>query len=145
MEESISIPATFAMVPVARRGVAALLAGAACVADAELVAGELLVDAVRHSFGTVIVRVSWTDVVRIEVKDQRRYHPRPELLPTDRNAPDPIAVVSLVAQEMGSSGTRGTFCSTWAVLYDAARVDDAGNTNEEDEKSDPPAWEDPTS
>ncbi|MFD0773351.1 ATP-binding protein [Streptomonospora algeriensis] len=117
MGESLTIPAAVAMVPVARRGAAALLAGFARVADAELIAAELVASAVRASTGEITVSVVDGDTVRIEVTDQRGRHPRDAgCLDADEDAPDGLGLVSAVADRMGSAHRRSGDCITWAEL-----------------------------
>lgn len=113
MDQAITIPAAVAMVPAARRAVAGLLSG---YPDAPLIATELVTSAVRHADGEITLRVGRADgTARIEVHDQRGRHPRTEALPTDTDAPDGLALVSLMA-DIGSRRARSGDCVTWAVL-----------------------------
>ncbi|MBB4933396.1 hypothetical protein F4561_004216 [Lipingzhangella halophila] len=118
MDESLTIPAIAAMVPAARCGVAALLAGFDRVHDAELITSELVTSAVRASTGEITVHVVDAEAVRIDVTDQRGRHPRGTGdAEVDEDAPDGLGLVSALADAMGSTRRRSGECTTWAELW----------------------------
>lgn len=116
MGQRITLPASTAMVPIARHGVAALLPGISRLADVELVVTELMASAVRASVGDITITVDLAADVRLEVHDQRGQHPRTTETPLDPNAPDGLAIVSAVATRFGSRRHRSGDTTAWAVL-----------------------------
>ncbi|MBB5998198.1 ATP-binding protein [Streptomonospora salina] len=117
MNESLTVPASAAMVPVVRHGVAALLAGFDRVDDAELIASELVTSAVRASTGAITVGVTDTGTVRIKVTDQRGHRPRRAGdFAVDEDAPDGLGLCSTLADAMGATCFRSGDYTTWAEL-----------------------------
>lgn len=116
MGKRITLPASTAMVPIARHGVAALLLGTSRLADVELVVTELMTSAVRASTGDITITVDLATDVRLEVHDQRGQHPRTDEIPLDPDTPDGLAIVSAVADRFGSRRHRSGDTTAWAVL-----------------------------
>lgn len=116
-QSSMTVPAITAMAPAVRRGVVGMLDGFDRRHDGALIAGELVASAIRAAAGDLVVRVCHLDdgAVRIEVRDQRGRQPQTSPAEPEDGAPDPLAVVSAVADRVGSS-RRGGDCITWAVV-----------------------------
>ncbi|WP_344977272.1 ATP-binding protein [Salinactinospora qingdaonensis] len=116
MGQTITLPAIAAMAPVARCGIAGLLAGADRHDDAVLIATELVTRAIRASVGDVVIRVHDLNEIRIEVTDQRGRHPRLDTILVEDDAPYGLAIVSALADEIGSVRHRSGDCTMWALL-----------------------------
>lgn len=104
------------MVPIARHEVAALLPGVSRLADVELVLTELVTSAIRASDADFTITVDLNPEVRVEVHDQRGQHPRTDEIHIDPETPDGLAIVSAVANRVGSRRHSSGDCTTWAVL-----------------------------
>ncbi len=121
MDTSITFPGIPAIVPAARRFVRGILEGSPSYADAELIAGELISNAIRHAPAgrdggefTVTIRTApgWA---RIEVSDPGtgQWHP----LGTDDEAEygRGLAIVGALADKFGhDAGTDGQ--TVWAEV-----------------------------
>lgn len=114
---SMTVPAIAAMAPAVRRGVVGMLVGFDRRHDVALIASELVASAIRVAAGDLVICVCHLDdgAVRIEVRDQRGRQPQPSPAEPEDGALDPLAVVSAVADRVGSS-RRGGDCITWAVV-----------------------------
>jgi anti-sigma regulatory factor (Ser/Thr protein kinase) len=124
MDTSITFPGIPAIVPAARRFVRGILEGSPCHADCELIAGELISNAIRHTPAgddggafTVTIRTApgWA---RIEVSDPGtgQWHP----LSTDVDDDEAeygrgLAIVGALAGKFGhDAGTGGQ--TVWAEV-----------------------------
>ncbi len=111
METSVTFPGLPAIVPSARRFVRGVLAGSPRVDDMELIACELITNAIRHSPAgdggefTVCVRTG-TEWARIEVSDAGtgQWHPRPDSRPENEYGRG-LAIVAALADKLGHDAT----------------------------------------
>jgi anti-sigma regulatory factor (Ser/Thr protein kinase) len=102
------VPATLDAVPRARRRVRAAAGrwGAAlgedAVADLELLAGEVIANAVTHTGAGCEVSVTWTGTrARVEVTDQERYGPRRTAAGLDSETGRGVQIVAALAADWG--------------------------------------------
>ncbi|MCC5574438.1 ATP-binding protein [Microtetraspora sp. AC03309] len=116
---AMPLPATDAMVPAARIGVRQFLAGHPLAFDAELVASELVTNAVRYSRGPdITVEVMRkSDVVRIEVTDHGSHTaPRAGTSAYGDEGGRGLLLVNELAAEWGHKGVDDQWMTVWAEL-----------------------------
>lgn len=107
METSVTFPGLAAIVPSARRFVRAILADSARADDMEVIASELVSNAIRHTPAgdpggefTVTVRTG-SDWSRIEVSDTSsgEWHPDPDIGSPDDEYGRGLAVIAALADK----------------------------------------------
>ncbi|TDQ53354.1 hypothetical protein [Actinorugispora endophytica] len=121
MDRVITVGATGAAPQAVRAVVRRVLTGHRRHDEALLVASELAASAVRAAGGEITVRIVGPEPIRIEVTDQRGGCPRPFNTRIERDAVDPLGLVSLLAS-VGSHRYANGDCVTWAVLGPAVPV-----------------------
>jgi anti-sigma regulatory factor (Ser/Thr protein kinase) len=112
LENAVTFPGLPAIVPSARRFVRGLLAGSPRAGDMELIACELVTNAIRHTpsggdGGRFTVRVLGGDGwARVEVSDAGtgQWHPRDDLGPEDEYGRG-LAIIASLADKLGHDAT----------------------------------------
>ena len=111
MENEVTFPGLPAIVPSARRFVRGLLEGSPRAGDMELIASELITNAILHSpagaGGEFTIRVrAGAGCARVEVNDPGtgQWHPRPDSRPDDEYGRG-LAIVAALADKFGHDAT----------------------------------------
>ncbi len=122
METSVTFPGVVAIVPAVRRFVRGMLADSPRAADAELIAAELVANAIRHTpsggdGGQFTVSI-WSKPgwARIEVADEGAGEWHPLRGDTEDEYGRGLAIVAALAERFGHDVTSGGSQTAWAEL-----------------------------
>lgn len=120
-DDVLHVDATTDAVPQVRRWVAETLLGMAppdLIDDAELVASELVTNALLHGRPPVVIRIVTGNVVRIEVEDGSRVAPVRSFARPDAMTGRGLALVSALSREWGVEQRDGGGKVVWSELGD---------------------------